>query len=81
VLGLLAWVVVYGIGFESEIHVLVALVATLASVVLGVIALRWGTRYSREYFTGIAGVGLGGLILLQAALVIVFSLLGWMEWR
>ena len=72
---------VYVIGFESTVAALAALVATLASVVVGVVAVRRAGRRSYEYFAGIVGAGLGSIILLQAALVIVFSLLGWMEWR
>jgi hypothetical protein len=74
-------VLVYVIGFESTIAALAALVATPASVVVGVVAVRRAARRSYEYFMGIVGAGLGSLILLQAALVIVFSLLGWTEWR
>ena len=54
---------------------------TLASVIVGVIAVRRAKRRSRDFFMGMGGAALGGLVLLQAALVIVFSLLGRTEWR
>jgi drug/metabolite transporter (DMT)-like permease len=80
-LGLFAWVMVYGVGLESTTAAVAALVATLASVVVGLVAVRRAKRRSPEFFMGIGGAALGGLVLLQAALLIVFTLLGWMEWR
>ena len=57
------------------------LVATLLAVGLGIAAARSAEPRSAAFLTSVAGAVLGGLLLLQAALVVVFLLAGWSELR
>ncbi|HEY4621139.1 MAG TPA: hypothetical protein VIG93_05510 [Gaiellaceae bacterium] len=81
-LGLYAWVGVYVATRSGSTAVAISvLIATLLAVGLGVVAARSAERRSAAFFMGTFGAALGGLLLLQAALAIIFLLAGWSELR
>jgi hypothetical protein len=81
VLALVAWVGVYGVGLESTWVGVAALAATIAALAVGIFAARRAEPLSADALLGVAGAALAGLLLLVALLVVLFSVLGWAEWR
>ena len=77
----MAWVAVFGVGLGSTWVAGCALAAIVAAVVLGIVAGLSAEPRSPDALLGLAGAALAGLLLLCAAVVVVASLLGWVEWR
>ena len=80
-LALVGWISVFVVGLESTWVGVLALAASVAAVVLGIVVARRTEPRSADALLGIAGAALAGLLFLYAAIVIAASLLGWLEWR
>ena len=58
-----------------------ALVVGVAAVVLGIVTARASSRWTSDWWMGVAGAVLGAFPFAVVAWAVVATLMGWAEWR